>query len=92
MKSKYRILESDSRTQGDLFEFVDNHFFDVIDSSTGEILMTFQNEYSREMDGSQGWKNQSEQGVEKVILTDDGRTITYYCFGSAEPVNIQLPV
>lgn len=88
--STYRIVESDSGMHGDLFEYVSDHFFDLIDNSNNQIIMTFQSESSGATEGS-GWKNSGNRGVEKVVLSEDGRSLECYYFGVEKPDVMQLP-
>lgn len=90
-KPEYRIDERDGSAHGGLYELEQTHYFDIVNVQTGQVVLTFESEYSASFQGNGTWGDASSSGVEKVGFAEDGLSLLVYSYGKSAPDCVALP-
>lgn len=89
MTVEYKIVE---RERSGLYEIETNHFFDVVDNRTQNVVMTFQKEPCVLKNRPRGdWSYWMCFNVKKVEFSSDGKTVLFYVVGKTQPGIVPLP-
>ena len=86
--NRYRV-EKREHHGGGLFELEVTTHFDVVDNTTGEVMMTFSGEDSASYDGV-GWAYRGFGGTSDVVIAPDGEHVLVYESGNAEPREVLI--
>lgn len=81
--SRYRIHVEEGPEHGDLFELEQTTWHRVIDTRTGEVVMTFEEEMSARL-GSGAWEGHERGGVREVRIGEDDRSVIVTYHGGRE--------
>lgn len=90
---RYRIDQREGNAHGDLYELEQDFFFDVVDTTTEKIVMTFEGSYSGVLDSegySHGWRETNYVGARKVEISPDGRFVLVYEGDNPQPRKVAL--
>jgi len=88
LNPRYVVQVEQGPPRGDLYELEQVTYFRVIDTRTGERIMTFRGDMEAGLstDG-EGWSDYSYAGVKKVLIASDQKAVcVQYHDGRAERV------
>jgi len=83
-----KIIEGPPR--GDLYELEQATFFQIIDTTTGQVILNFRGDMEASLSRDDGqWDNYHYSGVSQVTISEDQRTaLVEYYDGTKEQVSL----
>lgn len=90
-KPRFELRIEEGPHRGDLYELEQKTFYHVLDTRTGEIVMTFQGEMEASLSRDTGqWDDYSFSGVKEAAISSDEKSVHLKYYDGREE-SVPLP-
>ena len=91
VQHRYIVQTEEGPPHGDLYELEQTTYFHVVDTATGEIILTLRGEMYASLSREDAqWDDYSYSGVRDAAIAEDGHTLSVSYFDGTEE-QISLP-
>jgi hypothetical protein len=75
--SRYKVVEEQGSPRGDLFELEQRTYYHVVDTSTDEVILTFDSLMEASLSRDTGmWDDHVFTGASEVVIAADERSVS----------------
>jgi hypothetical protein len=84
-RGRFEVVVEEGPPRGDLYELEQATYFHVVDTASGEVVMTFRGLLEATLSGDTGlWDDYSTSGVREVLVAPDEESVIVRYFDSRE--------